>query len=933
MSRAALTPWEHTPGSQPLLALALVSALSLIGCGGDPPRPPSQPPANVQQLVFSRQPADTAAGTALPDLQVTLRDTTDEPVDEPGATVTLALATGPQGATFSEVQAPLESGVATFKGIILTRAGTGYAFEARMGSLRRISSSFRVSAAAASTLALLSEPADSTLDGPIGPPVTVAVQDAFGNSRSDATGEVTASLLGGTDATLAGTTRVQLSAGIATFSELRVETVGEYSLAFSAPGFATVESRKFKLKPGAPVALAFAAQPSNVTAGQPVAPAITVTLLDRKGNVSPEAVHTVTLELDTNPGNATLTGSRSALTVAGVVAFTDVKLDKAGTGYTLRATSGSLQSATSTAFNVSPSAPVRLAFSRQPVETTAGVALAPVEVAVQDAFGNTTPSTVRIDVALGTNPGGGSLGGTLSMDTVEGVASFTTLALEKSGRGYTLAATATALESATSSTFDIIPAAPARLVFSIQPSDATAGVLLAPAIQVRLLDVFDNQTLSTANVTVALGTNPGNGTLSGVTTVAAVAGMASFSTLSVNKASSGYTLLATTGALSAASTAFTITPANPAAAVFTGQPPLGTAGVPLSPAVRVEIRDAFGNPTEGTVTLALQSNPGNDSLQGTLTASTVAGVATFTDLVLIRAAAGYTLRAIVPGTPGAISQRFTLQASAASRIQFIRQPGASAALRAPLAPEPQVQAVDAYGNPATSFTGDVSVALGDNPSAATLSGTLTVSASSGVATFLDLTLDQPGVGYTFVASTPGLVDTRSGPFSVAQARLVYTDPASGKLRLVRNSASTDTLLVLDLVTAQAVTGYGVGFNLPLDSQLVRLNSMVPGTALPAGSSPVAAKAALPSSGPLRGILTSAQSQKASGPGAVATDTVVPAGSVLYTLRLDLLSATPGVVFDGTAPGPAFNAAMRDKLGNDVVRRGEFGIGRLEVVVL
>jgi hypothetical protein len=931
VSRAARIPWKHTPGSQFLLGLALVAALSAMGCGNDSPRPP-QPPADIQQLVFTRQPADTVAGTALPDLEVTLRDTTGQPVDEPGATVTLALASGPPGAPFSEVQAPLEAGVATFKGVILTRAGTGYALEARKGSLRRVSTSFSVSAAAASTLVILTEPADSSLDGPIGPPVKVAVQDAFGNPRSDATGEVTASLLGGTDGTLTGTTSVQLSAGIATFSELRVETVGEYSLTFSTPGFASVESRQFKITPGAPVALAFSAQPSNVTAGQPVAPAITVTLLDRKGNVSPEVVRTVTLELDSNPGNATLTGSISVPTVEGVATFADVKLDRTGTGYTLRATSGSLPSATSTAFDVSPNIPVRLAFSRQPVTATAGVALAPVEVAVQDAFGNTMPVTVRIDVALGANPGGGTLGGTLSMDTVDGVASFTTLALEKAGSGYTLIATAPELESATSTAFDITPAEPVRLAFSTQPSDATAGELLAPTIEVQLLDAFDNQTPSTANVTVALGANPGNGTLSGETTVAAVAGLASFSSLSVNKASSGYTLVATSGALSVTSTAFAIAPAAAVAAVFTGQPPLGTAGVPLNPAVRVEVRDTFGNPTEGTVTLALQSNPGNDSLQGTLTVSTVAGVATFTDLVLIRAAAGYTLRATVPDTPGAISQRFTVQASSASRIQFIRQPSANAALRAPLAPEPQVQAVDAYGNPSTSFTGQVSMALGDNPSGATLSGTLTVSASNGVATFLDLMLDQPGSDYTLVASTPGLVDTQSSPFSVAQARLVYTGPADGKLRLVRNPASTDTLLVLDLVAAEPVTGYGVGFNLPLSSQRVRLNSMVPGTALPAGSNPVAAKAALPSSGPLQGILTSGQSQKASGSGAVTTDTPVTAGSVLYTLRLDLISAEPGVVFDGTALPPAFNAAMRDKLGNDVVRRGEFGIGRLEVVV-
>jgi hypothetical protein len=123
----------------------------------------------------------------------------------------------------------------------------------------------------------------------------------------------------------------------------------------------------------------------------------------------------------------------------------------------------------------------------------------------------------------------------------------------------------------------------------------------------------------------------------------------------------------------------------------------------------------------------------------------------------------------------------------------------------------------------------------------------------------------------------------------------------------------------------------VGFNLPVDINRVRLDSMVPGATLPAGSNPVAAKAALPLSGPMQGILTSVQSQKASGTGAVSTDSPVPAGSVLYTLRLSLASASPGLVFDGASLGATFNAAMRDKLGNDVVRRNEFGIGRLDVL--
>src|SRR5207247_5069353 len=84
-----------------------------------------------------------------------------------------------------------------------------------------------------------------------------------------------------------------------------------------------------------------------------------------------------------------------------------------------------------------------------------------------------------------------------------------------------------------------------HLVFAVQPSNATAGAAIAPAIQLTAEDVQGNTDPSfTGNVTVALGTNPGGGTLSGTTTVAAVNGVAAFSTLTINRAGTGYTLAA-----------------------------------------------------------------------------------------------------------------------------------------------------------------------------------------------------------------------------------------------------------------------------------------------------------------------------------------------------------------------------------------------------
>src|SRR5437867_2831283 len=97
------------------------------------------------------------------------------------------------------------------------------------------------------------------------------------------------------------------------------------------------------------------------------------------------------------------------------------------------------------------------------------------------------------------------------------------------------------------------PAAPTKLVFTVQPTNATAGVAIASAVQVAIQDASGNTvTSATAAVTVALGTNPGAGTLSGTLTVAATQGIATFSNLRIDRPGSGYTLAASAGGLSGA---------------------------------------------------------------------------------------------------------------------------------------------------------------------------------------------------------------------------------------------------------------------------------------------------------------------------------------------------------------------------------------------
>src|SRR5439155_1537171 len=87
-----------------------------------------------------------------------------------------------------------------------------------------------------------------------------------------------------------------------------------------------------------------------------------------------------------------------------------------------------------------------------------------------------------------------------------------------------------------------------QLVFTVPPTNTAAGAPITPAVQVTARDASGNTaTQFTGNITVALGANQGGATLGGVATHAAVAGVASFPGLSLNKTGSGYTLTATTG--------------------------------------------------------------------------------------------------------------------------------------------------------------------------------------------------------------------------------------------------------------------------------------------------------------------------------------------------------------------------------------------------
>jgi len=88
-----------------------------------------------------------------------------------------------------------------------------------------------------------------------------------------------------------------------------------------------------------------------------------------------------------------------------------------------------------------------------------------------------------------------------------------------------------------------------------------------------------------------------------------------------------------------------------------------------------------------------------------------------------------------------------------------------------ITPAVVVTAVDAYGNTATAFTDDVSVSITPltGTPGATLSGTSTISAVGGVATFSDLSVDLPNPllpPYQLSAASAALTDAASQAFDI-----------------------------------------------------------------------------------------------------------------------------------------------------------------------
>ncbi|MFA6165660.1 MAG: hypothetical protein WC700_03520 [Gemmatimonadaceae bacterium] len=309
---------------------------------------------------------------------------------------------------------------------------------------------------------------------------------------------------------------------------------------------------------------------------------------------------------------------------------------------------------------------------------------------------------------------------------------------------------------------------------AMQSGDGQKGIIRTALAQPVVVKVTASDGIGVAGVNVAFAAATGGGSVGSAAVVTDAAGLAS-TTWTLGSSVGEQTLTATAAGLTGSPVTFKATARSVAPvrlAIATGPAATNGAGSPLP--VTVHALDAQGDVAKtftGTVALALTAGSPSAPLLGTLTATAVEGVATFTDVRINLVGTGYALAASASGLLGATTSSFAIVAGPAQRLTFAAYPNFGAA--AGVLDVVEVIARDAAGNVATSFTGSVTISQPTGP-VDVLTGTLTRSAVAGVASFEGLSLIVAGE-YQLGAATSGLASIKGPLFTVRAgppARLV-----------------------------------------------------------------------------------------------------------------------------------------------------------------
>ena len=771
--------------------------------------------AGAANLAFVQQPAGTTAGATISAVSVSLTDSGNNPVS--GAIVSLT-AQGGSGTLGGNVTLTTDvTGTATFNDLVIQLAGT-YQLRAAAGTLSTLSDSFQITPAAAANITVFDGNGQSAaVATAYSEPLRASVQDGFGNPVAGVAVTFTAPA-SGAGVSFAGSTTVTTdSLGIAAAPAATAnQTAGTFQVTATAPS--APQPATFNLTNVAAEAnkLGYQQQPTNTTAGQPIAPPVTVQLLDSFGN--PVATAGVSVNLQASPIASrfrTLAGTASVNTDAnGLATFSNIVINQAG-AYTLEAQANGITSAISGVFNVTAGTASSIqASSGTPQTTTILKAFAtPLQVTVVDAQNNPV-NGVTVSFAAPGSVASATLSASSATTDASGHASVTATANGSAGT-YTVTAAAAGAGSAG---FILTNAAgdAAAITFVQQPQNSTAGTVLAP-VTAKLTDGQGNPI---GGVRLAMSVPGFPGILGGTTSVATDAsGVAVYNDLTITAAGS-YKLQAIVAGLSALSDSFSIT-ANTSGQTITAvdggnqSTHVNTAyGGPL----RAKVEDSFHNPVTGaTVTFAAPATGASVAFGGAATVTTDSqGIATSPALTANSVAGPVTVTAASAGATTPASFSLTNLPGSASKLAFHQQPNNAVAGQA-ITPPVTVQLQDSVGNPVnqsgvvvtlqSSAITQQSLSLGGTTSQPT--------DTTGLATFTGISQSQAGT-YTLLAQAPGVTSVTSSRFTVAagQAAIIHATGGTPQSTVIGTAFTVPLQALVTDSASNPVSGVTVTFTVP-----------------------------------------------------------------------------------------------------------------------
>ncbi|NNB88307.1 lamin tail domain-containing protein [Corallococcus exiguus] len=545
----------------------------------------------VKTLAFRSALPDGVAGVPLQGLVVEVRNGAGAVVTD--STVEVTLSPGSGGSVVPEglLTVAAVNGVATFPDVVLTKAGEGYHFSANAPGFEPVASTvFTVAPGAVSALGV-----DRILDtatAGAAEALEITLADMYANTATNYTGTVT---LTSTDAaaTLPSHTFTAADAGRFKFQGITFRTAGPQFLTIADSAGAFSFTSPVDVSGALPTHMVFTQQPSSRVSTRGALGTVTVELKDAFGNTSP--VTGILVHVSVPAGAFTLSGGLQQWADGGVATFPDLSIAGHGTTHLIASVAPLQMQDVSSADvqvvdDVAPAKPVLT----QTGATETGLTVQWTGVGDDGVQGQLTSQELRYSTSAITTDAAFNAATpvTVAAPVPAGAVQSATLSGLGAGQTYHVALKVTDAHgnSARSDSLAVSTADPqvTQLAFTPQPSNGTAGSVLAD-VKVSLLDARgDVVPMATTAVTLSLTGQPGFTAV----TVAAVNGVATFPGLRVDTAGT-FTFTATAGALTKVSQPFTVDAGAAAKLVLAAFTDPIDAGDSVD--VSVSATDAYGN--------------------------------------------------------------------------------------------------------------------------------------------------------------------------------------------------------------------------------------------------------------------------------------------------------------------------------------------------